>query len=138
MNARSPEGIDSKRALQIVLSRIRMSRGTADELTAALYFPPVPEPNDSVDALRAALMAIEENARGVDRFPRAALLTRLTVSAEIARNALTGCPHDHMTRLMIAELLNRAQYMPPETKDLYEKTANRLAEVMHRAEGGDE
>ncbi len=80
--------IPTRRAIEIVLSRVRMTKTTQHDLSIALAHeieagrdaPPLRD----ADALFAAIMAAEETLTGVSDFPRSGLLARI----EIARDTL--------------------------------------------------
>ena len=78
--------ITTRRAIEVCLSRLRMPRGVADNLchhlAVAIHDNP-PNPDDDIDALRAALVQIDELAQGVDDFPRKSLLVRLELIREV-------------------------------------------------------
>ena len=91
MNDEPKQNITTRRAIEVVMSRLNMTLQTRDDLQRHLFAvidrdPGVPE-ND-VDELRAVLRSIQSMVEGTETFPKAAMVTRLQIVGEAATKVL--------------------------------------------------
>lgn len=85
--------ITTRRAIEVCLARLPMHRDTRETLVRHLSNEITSggsaEAAGDVEALRAALVSIQDAVSGVSDFPRTALLARISIASDIAGKALS-------------------------------------------------
>lgn len=75
----------TRRAIEIVLSRVAMPKYVSSHLLQCLPKPTETDSKVSPEEMLSAIMRIEDYAEGVSDFPRTALISRLALIHDVCR-----------------------------------------------------